>query len=546
MRRDMKGMTVAGLTKTVGEALIEILEANDVDTVFGIPGVHTAELYRGLAGSRIRHVTPRHEQGAGFMADGYARVSGKPGVCIVITGPGLTNTITAMAQAYQDSVPMLVISGVNARSTLGRGRGQLHELPDQRAMMSTLALMSHTVLEPGELASVMERAFLLLRSGRRGPVHVEIPVDVMGMPLKLGPVASPIISGPRSEISSVLDVAIKCQECRRAVILCGGGAISAAPGIEILAERLDAPLVTTVNARGLFFGHPLSVPASPSLKAVRKLLSEADLVLALGTQMGQTDYDIHNDNGFPALANLVRVDIDANQLSRGPPAQVSVHSTVNNFIDDLLSEIGGAKARHDGAARAEHTRKTAWAELDNKMRCEIDILETIRDTLPGCIIVGDSTQAVYAGNFYYDAGRIRGWFNSATGYGALGYGPPAAIGASLADPGASVVCLAGDGGMQFSLAELGSARDAAARVIFIVWNNDGYEEIRTYMTDRGIAPVGIAPTPPDFLKIAEAYGLPAVRLDAITQLPEALLAAAETEGPSLIEIHQKHTRGATA
>lgn len=537
---------MAAETKTVGQALVQILEANDVDTVFGIPGVHTVELYRGLVGSTIRHITPRHEQGAGFMADGYARVSGKPGVCIVITGPGLTNTITAMAQAYQDSVPMLVISGVNARATLGRGRGQLHELPDQRGMMATLALMSHTLLDPNDLPDVMERAFLLLRSGRRGPVHIEIPVDVMGLPIELGPISNPIISGPRCDISSLLDIAIKCQEAKRAVILCGGGAITAAPGIEILAERLDAPIVTTVNARGLFYGHPLSVPASPSLHAVRRLLAEADLVLALGTQMGQTDYDINNDKGFPVIENLVRVDIDAAQLARGPTGQVAVHSTVNNLVDDLLSEIGGAKASHGGAARAELTRKAARAELDNKMRCEIDILETIRDTLPGCIIVGDSTQAVYAGNFYYDAGRIRGWFNAATGYGALGYGPAAAIGASLADPNASVVCLTGDGGLQFSLAELGSARDAGAKVIFLVWNNDGYEEIKNYMIDRDIQPLGVHPTPPDFLKIADAFGLPAVRLDAISQLPEALLAASETDGPSLIEIHQRHTRGATA
>lgn len=537
---------MAGEMKTVGQALVEILEANGVDTIFGIPGVHTVELYHGLAGSTIRHITPRHEQGAGFMADGYARVSGKPGVCMVITGPGLTNTITAMAQAYQDSVPMLVISGVNARATLGKGRGQLHELPDQRAMMATLALMSHTLLDPTDLPWVMERAFLLLRTGRRGPVHIEIPIDVMGLPIVLGPVANPIISGPRCDISSLLDIAIKCQEAKRAVILCGGGAITAAPGIEILAERLDAPIVTTVNARGLFYGHPLSVPASPSLEPVRRLLAESDLVLALGTQMGQTDYDIHNDNGFPALENLVRVDIDATQLTRGPAAQVSVHSTVNNLVDDLLSEIGGAKAKHSGAERAEATRRAARAELDAKMRCEIDILETIRDTLPGCIIVGDSTQAVYSGNLYYDAGRIRGWFNAATGYGALGYGPPAAIGASLADPSVSVVCLTGDGGMQFSLAEIGSARDAGAKVIFLVWNNDGYEEIKNYMSERAIEPVGVTPTPPDFLKIADAYGLPAVRLEAISQLPEALLAASETDGPSLIEIHQRKTRGATA
>ncbi|MHA7971314.1 5-guanidino-2-oxopentanoate decarboxylase [Rhizobium sp. CAU 1783] len=536
--------------KTVGEALVDILEANGVDVVFGIPGVHTVELYRGLAGAKIRHVTPRHEQGAGFMADGYARVSGKPGVCLVITGPGLTNTITAMAQAQQDSVPLLVISGVNARSSLGHGRGRLHELPDQRAMIASFALMSHTLLEPEDLPAVMKRAFAILRSGRPGPVHIEIPTDVMARPIALPQPENPPVPRPRADIASVLDLAQRCRQAKRAVILCGGGAVSAAPGIEVLAERLDAPVVTTVNARGMFYRHPLSVPASPSLAAVRRLIADADLVLALGTQMGQTDYDMYADNGFPELPQtLVRVDIDAAQLARGPSASLPILSTVNNLVDDLLTELaefGGEKTDAQGALRALQAREAALAELTPKMRCEISILETIRETLPGAIIVGDSTQAVYSGNLYYEADRLHGWFNAATGYGALGYGPPAAIGASIAEPTTQIVCLVGDGGLQFSLAELGAAKDAGAQVIFLVWNNDGYQEIETYMIEQGIVPEGVKPSPPDFLKIAEAYGLPAVRLSDVDALPAALVDASRTLGPTLIEIHERNTRGATA
>jgi acetolactate synthase-1/2/3 large subunit len=167
---------------TVGEALVTMLEQAGVDTVFGIPGVHTIELYRGLAASSIRHVTPRHEQGAGFMADGYARVTGRPGVCFVITGPGLTNTLTAMAQARADSIPMLVISGVNATPTLGKGRGHLHELPDQAALARSVALWSHTLTDPARLGEVLQKAFSIMTSGRPGPVHIEIPTDVMKLP----------------------------------------------------------------------------------------------------------------------------------------------------------------------------------------------------------------------------------------------------------------------------------------------------------------------------------------------------------------------------
>jgi acetolactate synthase-1/2/3 large subunit len=538
---------MSGNLKTVGETLIDLLEVNGVDVVFGIPGVHTVELYRGLAASKIRHVTPRHEQGAGFMADGYARVSGKPGVCLVITGPGLTNIITPMAQAYQDSVPMLVISGVNARATLGHGRGRLHELPDQRGMMATLALMSHTLHNPEDLADVMERAFAILRSGRPGPVHIEIPTDVMAARIKAPRLRNISPGRPRADAATTNEAASRCLAAARPVILVGGGAVSAANEILTLAERLDAPLVTTTNARGAFAQHPLSVPASPSLESVRKLIADADLVLAFGTQMGQTDYDMYVNGGFPELANLIRIDIDPAQLARGPQAALSILSSAENAASDLSAAIGfGNRRQSDGAERASEARRAAQAELTPKMRVEIGILDRVRETLPGAIIVGDSTQAVYAGNLYYEAGRPHGWFNAATGYGALGYGPPAAVGAAIAEPETPVVCLTGDGGLQFTLAEIGSAKDAGANVIFLVWNNDGYQEIETYMVENGIEPEGVKPSAPDFLKIAEAFGLPAVRLGNIEDLPAALESFRRQQGPSLIEIHQTKTVGATA
>ena len=532
--------------KTVGEGLVDILAANGVDVVFGIPGVHTVELYRGLARSPIRHITPRHEQGAGFMADGYARVTGKPGVALVITGPGLTNTITAMAQAYQDSVPMLVISGVNARATLGHGAGKLHELPDQRAMMEPLALMTHTLLEPGDLPAVMDRAFSILGSGRPGPVHIEIPTDVMSQKIELGSIRPARYCGPNAAKSLVGELAEKCRKAQKPAILCGGGSVSAAGQISALAEQLDAPLITTVNARGMFAGHPLSVPVSPSLASVRNLLAESDLVIALGTQMGETDYDMYADGNFPALDNLVRVDIDPQQLTRGAIADLPILSSVEQLLSDLLPMLEGYRNEGNGDQRAEACREEVFRSLSPKMQAEIGVLETIREALPGCIIVGDSTQTIYSGNLFYEAGRPNGWFNAATGFGALGYGPPAAIGASLGEPGTPVVCLVGDGGFQFSLTEIGSAVDCGANVIFLVWNNDGYGEIRSYMLDCDIEPEGVTPSAPDFLKIAAAYNVPSVRLADVGDLSEALQRFADGTGPALIEIHETETRGATA
>ncbi|MDK1377726.1 MULTISPECIES: 5-guanidino-2-oxopentanoate decarboxylase [unclassified Sinorhizobium] len=532
--------------KTVGEVLVDLLEANGVEVVFGIPGVHTVELYRGLASSKIRHVTPRHEQGAGFMADGYARVSGKPGVALVITGPGLTNTITAMAQARQDSIPMLVISGVNRRDSLGHGRGLLHELPDQHGMMKTLALYSQTLLNPTDLPLVVDRAFAVLFSGRPGPVHIEIPTDVMALRIESKPARPAAATRPRSDSETLQKAAILCSEAAQPVIICGGGALTAEAEVRQLAELIGAPVVTTVNARGMLAGHPLRVPASPSLKAVRALLRAADLVLALGTEMGQTDYDLYADGGFPELRNLIRTDIDAAQLARGPQAALSILSGAKMATAGILGFLPGHVAAKDGAERAEMARKAALKELSAKMRAEGAIIDMIYGALPDCAIVGDSTQAVYAGNLYCDAPRQRSWFNSATGYGALGYAPPAAVGAAVADRGKPVVCLVGDGGFQFSLAEIGSAVDAAARVIFLVWNNDGYQEIESYMVDSGITPEGVKPSAPDFLMTAGAYGVPAERLADVRDLSRALTVAAARSGPSLIEIHEAKTVGVTA
>ncbi|MFI0847926.1 5-guanidino-2-oxopentanoate decarboxylase [Mesorhizobium sp. IMUNJ 23232] len=522
---------------TIGEALVSLLERHGVDTVFGIPGVHTVELYRGLASSKIRHVTPRHEQGAGFMADGYARASGRPGVAFVITGPGLTNTITAMAQARADSVPMLVISGVNALASLGKGFGYLHELPDQRGMMEKVALSSTRVESAAELQPAMDRAFALFRTGRPGPVHIEIPLDVMGKPATLLKPIEPV-DLPEPDHAAVVAGARLIAQAVRPVILAGGGARNAGAALTILAERLDSPVVLTANARGLLHGHPLVVPASPSLKSVRTLIGAADLAIAVGTEFGPTDYDMYADGGFVFPTNLVRIDIDAEQLDRRPAfVKIEADSRMGlQAILGTLSDRAGPSGTSDGEGRAEECRQAARAELARlgpALPSQLEAVEAIRNALPGALIVGDSTQPVYAANLYYDHDRPGGWFNAATGYGALGYGPPAAIGAALAMLDVPVVCLSGDGGFQFTLPEIAAAVEMQAGVIFVVWNNRGYREIEVSMRDVGVEPVGVSPAPPDFRKIAEAYGMPYARVTTAAELASQLRITAER--PAMIE-----------
>lgn len=520
---------------TVGQALVTELKKRDVSVVFGIPGVHTIELYRGLAASGIRHVTPRHEQGAGFMADGYARASGKPGVAFVITGPGLTNILTPMAQARADSVPMLVVSGVNASNTLGLGMGHLHELPDQLALSEAVALVSEHISKPEELNDAIERAFTPFSSGRPGPTHIEIPLDIAGQMYEKADYCKNK-TNPLIDDHAINQAAEHLRNAQNVVILAGGGAKHANRNIKNLAERLDAPVVQTVNARGLLHADPLAVPASPSLKAVRNLIEQADCVLAIGTEFGPTDYDMYATGEMAKIARLIRIDLCPKQLGRHE-AELSIRGDSDEAIAILLEKLPKHKKQSQGAVRAKNARHAALEEIGPEYREQLTILNAIRDEVPNAFIIGDSTQPIYAGNLYYDHDRPGGWFNAATGYGALGYAIPASIGAAIAAQDAQVICITGDGGAQFSIAEIMAAVDQKQPVIFIIWNNYGYKEISTSMQAAKVDVVGCDPSPPDFAAVAASFGIPFRRTDMDPKSVSAALAAFKFQNmPSILEI----------
>jgi len=505
---------------TVAQSLVDWLQHMGTEVIFGIPGVHTIELYRALPDAGIRHVTPRHEAGAGFMADGYARVSGRFGVALVITGPGLTNILTPMAQARADSVPMLVISGVNRRDSLGKGLGHLHELPDQLALTKTLGPAFH-LDQPDDLPAILEQIAIALTSGRGGPVHLQIPLDLMAA--EAPDATQP--AGPKTpDLPDLADANALLEQGKAPVILAGGGCRHAGAELQALAERLGAPVVLTTNARGLLHGHPLVVPASASLGPVRELIKSADQVLVLGTELGQTDYDMYDDAGLPDLTGMIRVDIDAAQLARHPAAL-----TVQGDVATILPQLTRTTPAPDGPVRAAQTRKAAHAALPAGYAAEIAVLEGLRENCPNAIMVGDSTQVIYAGNMYYDHDRPRGWFNAATGYGALGYATGAAVGAALASPDARILCLIGDGGLMFSPGELLTAVEENLDITFIVFNNAGYGEIASAMKAAGAQVLGCTPRPPDFADLARACGLPFTRTT-----PEAI--DATQSGPRLIEV----------
>lgn len=511
---------------SVAQTLVDWLKIEGVTVIFGIPGVHTIELYRALAGSGIRHVTPRHEAGAGFMADGFARVSGHFGVALVITGPGVTNILTPMAQARADSVPILVISGVNRRDTLGKGLGYLHELPDQRAVTRVVGPALH-LEDPHALPGLLAQAGRALTTGRRGPVHVEIPLDLMAA--KAPPAAA--LATPVATLPDPAKARARLRQAKRPLILAGGGCRHAGPELQALAEAMGAPVILTSNARGLMHGHPLAVPASPSLQPIRDLIRDADQLLVVGSELGPTDCDMYATGSFPELSGMIRVDIDGAQLARHFAAL-----TLQADAAALLPKLHPPAPAPDGPERAAAARQAAWAALTPEYRDEVQLLQKLRDAVPGAIFVGDSTQIAYAGNLFYSHDRPGGWFNAATGYGALGYGIGAAVGAAIADPDARVFCLTGDGGLMFHPGELRTARDEGANVTFVVFNNEGYGEIAMAMKDAGAEVIGCTPSAPDLRALAEAMGLPYSRA---TDSDLAIIAASG-QGPRVIEVRRKN------
>lgn len=525
---------------TCGEVLVEILENYGVDTIFGIPGVHTVELYRGLKNSNIRHITPRHEQGAGFMADGFNRATGKLPACFIITGPGMTNIATAMGQALADSIPMLVISSVNRSYHLAMGEGHLHEMPAQSSMIGNVARFSHTLLRADELPKVLARAFAVFNSERPGPVHIEIPIDVITAPadhINKKPFEIPHAPGPSPQAISICIKWLKIA--KRPLIAIGGGTIKAQAELITLAEKLSAPVINTVNAKGVVpYSHPLAVGGSGSCHEVRDELKSADLIIAVGTEFGETDYDFFFKGDIQLQGKLIRIDIDASQLTRNVQADLAICSDADYALQTINLALGDWQSgNQSGQERAEQMRKTLQ---DTRDQGYDRFFAAIREALPEVIIVGDSTQPVYYAWLHYETEKPRRYFHSASGFGTLGYAIPAAIGAKLATPESPVIGLIGDGAMQFTVGELASAVEAKLPVIFLIWNNTGYGEIKRFMIDANIETIGVDIHTPNMVEIGKAFGCRATRVTNLDDLKIALIEANYQQIPTLIEVMQEN------
>ena len=382
--------------QTGGQAAIALLERYGVDTVFGIPGVHTLELYRGLADSKIRHVAVRHEQGAGFMADGYARASGKPGVCVLITGPGMTNAATPIGQAYSDSVPMLVLSSVNATDDLGKGRGRLHEITSQQAAMAPLTAFSRTVRQAEEMPRAYADAYRIFEAGRPAPGAYRTAARPAG-----GARTAPgrtrrhrRSAAPDSDL--IAKAATLIAGARRPVILAGGGMVDHGGVVKALAEKIGAAVIPTVAAKGAVpDSHPLCVGSTLSLPPTQELLRSADVVIAVGTELAETDSWIDR---LPITGKLIRIDIDPATLTRDYPPDVAILADGATALTALLGAMANGSRSQIDRAELARIRDGILPSLPPLQRKHARVLDALRAALPADgIVASDMTQIAYTG-----------------------------------------------------------------------------------------------------------------------------------------------------
>lgn len=567
---------------TGATAVAATLAAHGVDTVFGIPGTHNLGLYEALSAHGMRLITPRHEQGAGYAADGYARISGRPGVVLTTTGPGILNAAAAAGQAYSDSIPLLLISPGVPTTHPRRGTGYLHETKNQSAAMDAVCAWSHRVTTVAEIPSALAAAFTFFTSGRARPVHIEIPADLIDAP---GDFTLPSRGG-------LPEAAAALRAARRVGIVLGGGARKAGGAALALAETLNALVVTTVNGTGILPPtHHRNLGPALFLTSAQTWLKSCDVVVAAGTELAPSD--LWTD--FTYEGTLIRIDVDPGQTttatipvvaraeealqvlaelvgkssrvdeqvlelraSRQPVLGViaapQAHTSgrpatahaddfelaVTAYADD--SELAATLHTGDPRVAATHADDPELASIVRRIEAERAALSARWQTELKAIAVALPGEAVVAADnsmfCYYGAlATLRHRFLFPTGFGTLGYALPAAIGAKVAAPGLPVVVLAGDGALQFSVQELATAVELGLNLPIIVSVNGGYGEIRAEMEARPMRPVAVDLHTPDFAALARAFGARGVADP--TDLTEEIGRAFAADVPTVIVIQEQ-------
>ncbi len=525
---------------TGGSAAIAAIEAAGVEVVFGIPGVHTLALYDGLHGRNVRHILARHEQGAGFMADGYARATGKPGVALIITGPGITNVSTAVGEAYADSSPVVVISSQVEREYAGKMRGNLHDLRDQSGLMSIITKQSSVVNDHAAIAGQVYEAIQSATAGRPRPVHVEVPLDVLAAQ---GPFAEPELHPTYRAVPAIETVgkaAAALASARRPIIYVGGGAVDASEPITGIAELIGAPVLCSIMGKGVVADdHPYALGHAwdpwGRENPVDALLAEADLVLVIGSKLGAQETNFWQ---MPLPKRMIRVDIDASELHLNyPDPEIGIVADARATAESLLEALrghGDAAPRWSVEEVGDVRRQIAAARHDPQFGGYIDAM---REALPReGIIVQDMTMMSYRMNDAFPVYEPRTYLFPSS-YGTLGFSVPAAIGAKVGRPDVPVVAVVGDGGFQFTMQEVATAIQFEITVPIVIFNDSTYTAVDSAMKHSFSGKVIATDlVNPDYVKLAAAYGIPGVRAQSPEEMRREIVAAFERSGPSIIDV----------
>lgn len=532
---------MTGENLRLGEALTDLLIASGIRAIFGIPGVHNVELFRGIEQKDVRLVVPRHEQGAGFMADGFARASGQAAACYTITGPGLTNILTPMGQAYSDSVPMLVIASALKLKDAGRGRGRLHEMRDQLAAARSVTDLAFSAHNGEALKEALGYSLTEFRTGRPRPAYIEIPLDLLGNQEELpGSLIEVTPAGTdRAQAEQVRDIARHLLGARRPVLLVGGGAQGASGEIRKLIDRTPMAVVTTASGKGIVpESHGFSLGARLPHPKVQDFLCQADLVVLIGTELAETD--LWHESELALSGKIVRVDVDARHLSMGPRADYALKCDAGAFVRSLYDALGEEPTACEitraeiAALKSEHARSATPLRKKHN-----DVLAAMRRALPAeTVIASDMTQLAYSANEVFALDHPRCWLHP-VGFGTLGYAVPAAIGAKIARPEVPVAALIGDYGVQYTINELAVAVAQDCPILIFLWVNEALAEIRDDMLSRQIAPAGTSLQNPDFALLAEAYGVGYGCPANLAELESATRDALGRSRPTLIEIREE-------
>ena len=498
------------MAKSCAEATIELLSKYGVTTIFGIPGVHTLDFYRALTDgvdvpNKVRHVQARNEQGAGFMAEGWARATGDVGVALVISGPGVTNASTALGQCYADSLPMLLISAEPVSTSLGKGQGVLHEITEQKKVTEPLTAFSETVKTPSDVPILLARAFAIFRSKRPRPVHISIPIDIQAKSVSTDWEPSKVMSPPEVSEEDLLSAVSLISVSKKVVLVLGGGASEAGDEILELVDSLGAIVLTTTAGKGVIDdNHPLTISGGTVRAEAREYLSKADLIIAIGTELAETDNYIGR---YLITGKIIRVDIDREKINDHYPATIGLVGEASKIIQRLNSKLNiSVSTKLSNRAKSEVIK--IKRKIDNNLtkseRRHKKLLNILRKIAPPeTVFSTDACQLSYTGVFEFNTPKARKWLHP-VGFCALGNALPNAIGAKMALPMMPVAVLVGDGGFMFSMPEILTAKEQNLSIPIIIWENGGFKQIKDDMNTSQIDPIGVQGLNPDFAKLADA------------------------------------------